>query len=114
MTIRFRCEIRNELADRQLLQEHLRTGMGGFRVDPAPTTRHRGPAMSVITPESEIEELRLSEHAEKCLHRADIMLVCDLVDAAGAELRVYCDNSAYNEIKARLGEAGLHIGESLE
>jgi len=70
--------------------------------------------MSIITPESKIEELRLSEHAEKCLHGAGIKFVGDLLDAAGVELRVYCDDSAYNEIKTRLEEAGVHIGEGLE
>jgi hypothetical protein len=70
--------------------------------------------MSIITPESEIEELHLSAHADKCLRDAGIRFVCDLLAKPAAELRIYCNEGAYNEVKARLGEAGLHIGEGLE
>jgi hypothetical protein len=84
-------------------------------VEPCVLGRSQGESsMSIITPESEIEELHLSEHAEKCLHDAGIRFVCDLLDKPGAELRLSCDNDAYNEIKTRLGEAGLHIGEGIE
>jgi hypothetical protein len=69
--------------------------------------------MSIITPESKIEELHLSKHAEKCLQDARIKFVWDILDKPGAKLRVYCDNNAFNEIKERLGESGDHIGEGL-
>ena len=65
--------------------------------------------MSIITPESEIEELHLSEDTEKCLRDAGIKFVGDLLEVPGAELRAYCDNSAYAEIKARLGERKGHF-----
>jgi DNA-directed RNA polymerase alpha subunit len=70
--------------------------------------------MSIITPESRIEELRLSAHANDCLKKAGIEFVTDLLHKAGADLRRSCDEEAFNEIGERLACAGLHIGEGLE
>jgi DNA-directed RNA polymerase alpha subunit len=70
--------------------------------------------LSIITPESKIEELRLSEHAADCVKNAGIVYVCDLLRGAGAELRLFCDQPAFDEIKRRLAEAGLEIGGDLE
>ena len=70
--------------------------------------------MSIITPESKIEELHLSKHAADCLRKAGILYVCDLLNKAGAELRLFCDKAAFAEIKERLAEAGLHIAQDLE
>ncbi len=70
--------------------------------------------MSIITPESRIEELRLSKHATDCLKNANIAYVCDLLSKAGAELRLFCDQAAFSEIKNRLAESGLQVGLDLE
>ncbi len=69
--------------------------------------------MSIITPESKIEELRLSNHAVDCLKNAGIRFVIDLLNKPGAELRVDCDDWAFNEIKTALADHGLHVGEGL-
>jgi Bacterial RNA polymerase, alpha chain C terminal domain len=69
--------------------------------------------MSIITPQSRIEELGLSQHADACLKKAGVFFVCDLLQKAGADLRVDCDPPAFNEIKEVLARAGLHIGEGI-
>ncbi len=69
--------------------------------------------MAIITPESKIEVLGLSEHAATCLRQAGILFVCDLLQKAGAELRITCDQEAMDEIKNVLARAGLRIGEGL-
>jgi DNA-directed RNA polymerase alpha subunit len=70
--------------------------------------------LSILTPESKIEELGLSENAAGCLKNAGILYVCDLLHRAGAELRLLCNQPAFDEIKRRLAEAGLEIGGDLE
>jgi Bacterial RNA polymerase, alpha chain C terminal domain len=69
--------------------------------------------MSIITPESKIEELGLSQHAAGCLKKAGVFFVCDLLQKAGADLRVHCDEPAFNEIEEVLARASLHIGEGI-
>ena len=69
--------------------------------------------MSIITVESKIEELHLSKHASECLKNAGISYVADILKKAGADLRVYCDQQAFSEIKKTLAGHGLHIGEDL-
>ena len=69
--------------------------------------------MSIITVESKIEELKLSNHAIECLKNAGIVYVVDILIMAGAHLRVHCDEGAFSEIKRILAEHGLHIGEDL-
>jgi hypothetical protein len=69
--------------------------------------------MSIITLESKIEVLHLSKHADDCLHKAGILCVGDLLQKAGADLRLTCDQPAMNEIKEVLARAGLQIGEGI-
>ncbi|MGO8779040.1 MAG: DNA-directed RNA polymerase subunit alpha C-terminal domain-containing protein [Rhodomicrobium sp.] len=69
--------------------------------------------MSIITLESKIEELGLSEHAGECLKIAGVEYVGDILKMAGAHLRLYCDQQAFSEIKKTLAGHGLHIGEEL-
>jgi DNA-directed RNA polymerase alpha subunit len=70
--------------------------------------------MSIITPESKIEVLRLSVHACQSLHKAGAIYVSDLLRRAGADLRVHCDDRAMEEIERVLAKAGLRLGEDLE
>jgi len=70
-------------------------------------------AMSIITPESKIGALGLSEHTRRCLREANIVYVEELLSRAGADLRVHCDEQAMKEIERVLSRAGLHIGEDL-
>ena len=67
--------------------------------------------MSIITPESKVEDLRLSQRTTDCLKQAGIVYVNDLMQRAGAELRVFCDQTAWDELQEVLARAGLHIGE---
>ncbi len=69
--------------------------------------------MSIITLESKIEELNLSKHAFECLKNAGIVYAGDILKKAGADLRVYCDEQAFSEIKKTLAGHGLRIGEDL-
>ncbi len=69
--------------------------------------------MSIITLESKIEELNLSKQASECLKNAGILYAGDILKNAGADLRVYCDERAFSEIKQTLAGHGLHIGEDL-
>jgi DNA-directed RNA polymerase alpha subunit len=73
-----------------------------------------GATAVIITPESKIQSLELSDHAENCLADAGIVYLFELLMKPGAELRVFCDDRAFDEIKARLREAGLKIGGGLE
>ena len=70
--------------------------------------------MSILTPESKIEELGLPRHATDCLKKAGVFFVWDLLQKAGTDLRVHCDPPALSEIKEALAGHGLHIGEDLE
>ena len=69
--------------------------------------------MAIITQESKVEVLGLSENTANRLKEAGIVYVCDLLQMAGAELRVHCDGQEMDEIKNVLARAGLRVGEGL-